>query len=136
MRRALLVPTASLKFVYSELGIFDRNGALLANLRGGIDRRHPSGFYHRSADRWDPSTRRFYYTIYENRNHTGVLDPGIGWGFSAVGSPESAADFCNYFTRFDYGGAFPDGNFRDFPQLGTTRDFLLIGTNRITFGGF
>src|SRR5262249_25616847 len=83
---------------------------------------------------WDPASRRFYYAVYENRNHSGCCDPGIAWGFSTTAFPLSETDFCSYFMRFDYGGGYPDGTFPDYPQLGTTQDFLLIGANRFTFG--
>lgn len=129
-------PDRLVEFVNTRFGIFDREGTLLADgsaeeLTGATD----GDFISDPQLLWDPSSRRFYYTIYENRNHTGVLDPGIAWGFSTAESPNAASDFCKYFTRFDYGGAFPDGTFSDFPQLGTTQHFLLIGANRFTFGG-
>jgi hypothetical protein len=128
-------PDRFIEFVNTELGIFDRNGTLLANVSAEeLTGASPGDFTSDPQILWDPSSLRFYYTIYENRNHTGVLDPGIAWGFSAGVSPAAAADFCKYFARFNYGGTFPDGVFPDFPQLGTTHDYLLIGANRFTFG--
>jgi len=127
-------PTRLVEVVNNRLGIFDRQGTLLA---GGsiaeLTGADPNDFSTDPQILWDPSSRRFYYTIYLNRNHAACCDPGIAWGFSTTASPSSLADFCGYFTRFDYGGTFPDGTFPDFPQLGTTQDFLLIGINRFTF---
>lgn len=129
-------PDRLIQLVNTRFGIFARSGALFAEgsvreLTGATE----GDFVSDPQILWDPSSRRFYYAIYENRNHAGVLDPGIAWGFSTSPSPSSPADFCKYFTRFNYGGAFPEGVFPDFPQLGTTREFLFIGANRFTFGG-
>lgn len=130
-------PDRLVQLVNSRFGIFDRQGTLLADGSSAeLSGANEGDFITDPQILWDPSSQRFYYTIYENRNHAGVLDPGIAWGFSTTASPGSAVDFCKYFTRFDYGGTFPDGTFPDFPQLGTTRDLILIGANRFTFGSF
>jgi hypothetical protein len=105
-------PEQFIQLVNTRFGIFDRSGALLAqvpvqDLTGATT----DDFVADPQILWDPSSRRFYYAIYENRNHTGVLDPGIAWGFSTSPSPSSPADFCKYFTRFTYGGTFLDGVF-------------------------
>jgi hypothetical protein len=74
---------------------------------------------------WDPLTRRFYFSVFENRGSTGPQE-GIAWGFSKTASPSSAAGFCSYFDEFNYGAtSFPDRQ-----SLGDTEDFLLIGSNR------
>jgi hypothetical protein len=83
---------------------------------------------------WDPSTDRFYFSIFENNVPPGSTTPyeGIAWGFSTTANPHSASDFCKYFDAFNYGTtSFPDRE-----TLGDTSDFLLIGSDRYgTTGG-
>ncbi len=74
---------------------------------------------------WDPSSNRFYFSIFENRG-TNTPDEGIAWGFSKTANPKKASDFCTYFNGFNYGAiSFPDRQ-----SLGDSSDFLLIGSNR------
>ena len=68
---------------------------------------------------WDPQTNRFYYTADQINS---ASDHVLAFGFSKTATPNSAADFCQY--TFNYGAEFPD-----YPKLGDTRDFLLIGSN-------
>jgi hypothetical protein len=68
---------------------------------------------------WDPSTRRFYYVADDVYS---AIDNRLAFGFSKTASPSSAADFCKYVIKF--GPRFPD-----YPKLGDTKDFLLIGAN-------
>ncbi|MES2353424.1 MAG: dockerin type I domain-containing protein [Pseudomonadota bacterium] len=127
-------PTRLVEFINTRLGIFDRHGILLdSGSAQQFTGANASAFVSDPQILWDPSSQRFYYTIYENRSHAGGADPGIAWGFSTTSSPSSLSDFCNYFSRFTYGGQFPYGVFPDFPQLGMTRDFLLVGANRFSF---
>jgi hypothetical protein len=68
---------------------------------------------------WDPDTNRFYYSTADTESNT---DNRIAFGFSKTSTPSSAADFCKY--------TIPLGSIHaDFPRLGDTQDFLLIGTN-------
>jgi hypothetical protein len=54
----------------------------------------------------------------------------LALGFSKTSSPATAADFCHYFVNF---GA----NFPDYPKLGDTANFWLVGTNDFnSAGGF
>lgn len=68
---------------------------------------------------WDPTTSRFYYAMDDviSRN-----DNRVAFGFSKGASPTSAADWCKYSVGF--GSKFPD-----FPKLGDSRYFEIIGTN-------
>jgi hypothetical protein len=68
---------------------------------------------------WDPGTGRFYYAGLILVSPT---DNELTFGFSKTPSPNSAADFCNY--AIGYGRELPD-----YPKLGDTRDFALIGVN-------
>jgi hypothetical protein len=68
---------------------------------------------------WDPGTKRFYYA---GLILVSATDNRLTFGFSKTGSPNSAADFCKYTISF--GTELPD-----FPKLGDTSDFGLIGAN-------
>src|SRR5947208_13672502 len=50
----------------------------------------------------------------------------MDWGFSKDSNPTSIpGSFCYYETGFGYATT----SFPDYPKLGTTKDFLLIGVN-------
>jgi hypothetical protein len=68
---------------------------------------------------WDPGTGRFYYAGLILVSPT---DNRLTFGFSKTASPNSAADFCQY--AIGYGKALPD-----YPKLGDTQNFSLIGVN-------
>jgi hypothetical protein len=73
---------------------------------------------------WDPDTRRFYYVALDFSYN--ILDVG----FSKTDSPSSAADWCKYSADYGYGTNIPD-----YPKLGDTRDFWLIGVNVFNSSG-
>jgi hypothetical protein len=73
---------------------------------------------------WDPGTSRFYYAM---DHMVGTNDVRIAWGFSLTDTPDSPVDWCHY--SFDFGVYGPTGDFPDYPKLGDTADFLLIGVN-------
>jgi len=68
---------------------------------------------------WDPTTNRFYYAADDIVSPT---NNRVLFGFSKTASPSSASDWCNY--NVPYGVPFPD-----FPKLGDSRDFAIIGVN-------
>lgn len=74
---------------------------------------------------WDPSTKRFYISIFENAGTT-TSKAGIAWGFSKAAKPTGPSDFCTYFNTFNYGST----SFPDLEKLGDTSDFLLITSDR------
>jgi hypothetical protein len=79
---------------------------------------------------WDPSSNRFYFSIFENRGST-TPDEGIAWGFSKNARPTGPSDVCTYFSNFNYGAtSYPDRE-----SLGDTSDFLLIGSDRFSTEG-
>jgi hypothetical protein len=77
---------------------------------------------------WDPALNRFFYTTMDlNSGSTGgnLLD----FGFSTTGTPTlSASSWCRYSIGF--GSTIPD-----YPKLGDTTNFLLIGTNDFSGSG-
>lgn len=69
---------------------------------------------------WDPTTNRFYYT---GDAVFGDTDNRLAYGFSKTASPTNlTTDWCKY--QVEYGVDFPD-----YPKLGDSRDFALIGVN-------
>jgi hypothetical protein len=69
---------------------------------------------------WDPGTSRFYYATDDIVSSTENL---FTFGFSTSSTPTlSASSWCRYGLNF--GSTFPD-----YPKLGDTKDFLLVGTN-------
>jgi hypothetical protein len=67
---------------------------------------------------WDPATNRFYYVVLD------ISRSVFAVGFSKTGSPNGSADWCRYIANFGYGTNLPD-----FPKLGDTQDFWVIGAN-------
>ena len=71
---------------------------------------------------WDPTLSRFFYTTID----TGSGSSGgnlLTFGFSTTATPTlSASSWCRYSVGF--GSTLPD-----YPKLGDTKDFMLIGTN-------
>jgi hypothetical protein len=68
---------------------------------------------------WDGQQNRFFYAADQVVSPT---DNRIAFGWSKTATPSSALDFCKYYSAF--GSEFPD-----YPKLGDTRDFLLVGVN-------
>ena len=74
---------------------------------------------------WDPTTGRFYYAADDVVSNS---DNRLAFGFSKTASPSSAADFCKYSIGF--GTVFPD-----FPKLGDSQPFAMIGSNLFSGSG-
>lgn len=68
---------------------------------------------------WDATTNRFYYAADDVVSDT---NNKIAFGFSKTANPSSAADWCKYAVSF--GSTFPD-----YPKLGDSKNFAIIGTN-------
>jgi hypothetical protein len=73
---------------------------------------------------WDPTTSRFYYTMIDVVSQT---QNNLAFGFSKSASPSSgsSSDWCKY--SIPYGSQFPD-----YPKLGDSKYFALIGVNVFT----
>ena len=78
---------------------------------------------------WDPGTNRFFYTTMD----TGSGSSGgnlLMFGWSTTATPTlSASSWCRFALGF--GSTLPD-----YPKLGDTKDFMLIGTNNFTGSSF
>lgn len=75
---------------------------------------------------WDPTGSRFYAVADQVASAT---DNRIAFAFSKTASPSGAADWCTYFLG--YGADFPD-----YPKLGDSTNFALIGVNVFTGNNF
>jgi hypothetical protein len=77
---------------------------------------------------WEPALNRFFYTTMD----TGSGAAGgnlLDFGFSTTATPTlSASSWCRYNVGF--GSTVPD-----YPKLGDTKDFVLIGTNDFSASG-
>jgi hypothetical protein len=72
---------------------------------------------------WDPGTNRFYYATDDVVSSTQNF---LAFGFSTTATPTlSASSWCRY--NLSFGATFPD-----YPKLGDTKDFMLIGSNNFT----
>lgn len=72
---------------------------------------------------WDPGTSRFFYAADDIVSSTENL---LDIGFSTTATPTlSASSWCRYSMNF--GSTFPD-----YPKLGDTKDFELIGVNEFS----
>jgi hypothetical protein len=76
---------------------------------------------------WDPGTNRFYYATDDIVSSTQNF---LNFGFSTTATPTlSASSWCRY--NLSFGATFPD-----YPKLGDTKDFMLIGSNNFSGSSF
>jgi hypothetical protein len=115
-------PTRYIQLVNRQAGIFNRttgviigSGTLkeLANI-APVNNFDPQII-------WDPTTNRFYYVMVSIFNR--LSDNRLSYGFSKTASPSNVTtDWCRYTLSF--GARFPD-----FPKLGDSALFAIIGVN-------
>ena len=114
-------PKNYIEAINGTFGLYKRSGALVASaawntLFGG-------GFFSYSDPQvlWDPHTQRFYLLIWDTTNAT------MKWALSKTDSPTTltSASWCVYTSTFGYN----PNDAPDYPKLGQTKDFLLIGVN-------
>jgi hypothetical protein len=109
--------------IYSRAGSLLNNGSLssLTGISGGL-------FGYSLSDpqlMWDAKTQRFYYSaIYYDAF---LIDTGLAIGWSKTATPASSSDFCKWAIQF--GGELPD-----YPKLGDSSDFLMVGYNEFGNG--
>ncbi|MCI0465877.1 MAG: hypothetical protein L0Y57_02555 [Beijerinckiaceae bacterium] len=119
--------TRYIQLVNTEAGIFNRaNGALLAkgtlNQLAGLD---PEIVSFDPQIIWDGQTDRFYYVMDSIFSDT---DNRLSFGFSKTSSPANVTTaFCHYTLGFKT-------RFPDYPKLGDSKHFIIIGSN--VFDGF
>ena len=112
-------PNSYIELINLRFGIYGRDGTLISQGTMQDLTNLPQDELSDPQVAWDPSTGLFYYLILDfNTNEFGV-------GWSRTANPQSAADFCKYVANFGYGSFI----LPDYPKLGFSRDFLLIGSN-------
>jgi hypothetical protein len=74
---------------------------------------------------WDAQTNRFYFAA---DAVVSAADNKVAFGFSKTASPSSSADWCKYVVNFG-------STFADFPKLGDSQHFAIIGTNLFNGSG-
>lgn len=116
-------PTRFVELSNPTFTIWDRSGN--AVFSGGAEQLHGSFGAFDPQIMWDPDSRRFYFSS-ASMAFTSREGSGLHWGFSRTDTPNGPADWCRYFEAFDFAGDYPD-----YPRLGTTRDFVLVGANRL-----
>jgi len=117
-------PSSYIEAINLQLAIYDRSGALIdkapfATLTGTGDDQlsDPQVLF-------DIRSNRFYYVILDVGSLTDPVST-MEYGFSKTNNPTSLpGDFCNYTIDFGWGGTVAD-----YPKMGTTQDFVLIGVN-------
>jgi hypothetical protein len=112
-------PTRYVELTNPRVGIYNRDGSLVA--ADDVDALTGLDLYETTDPQiiWDPTTQRFYYLFADLVHNT------LAWGFSKTDSPSGfRGEWCRYTADFGYGSLFPD-----YPKLGDTADFLLVGVN-------
>jgi len=129
-------PTRYIELVNDRFGIYDRSGNVIST--GGLQ-----GFVDANTDCvtdpqiiWDPGTNRFYYVVLEFSHFVGPGCVGgendenrLYIGFSRTASPTNGtSSWCKYVLPYF---PPPEGSdvLPDYPKLGDTSNFLLIGSN-------
>jgi hypothetical protein len=111
-------PSVFVEVINSDMAIFNRQGTKLSSATFNTIT-GDSGSLSDPIVLWDPDTQRFYYNVWNIDTQT------MDWGFSRTANPTSTSAFCNYITGFGYATS----EFPDYPKLGQTKGFLLIGVN-------
>jgi hypothetical protein len=122
-------PTRYVETVNLNFSIYDRTGAELST--GTLNQlagRPESDFIFDPQVIWDPQTQRFYYAMDDVVGNFANSLLAFGWSMTAT--PTTAADFCHF--TFDY----PGDLFPDYPKLGDSQDWGLIGANVFDPPGF
>jgi len=114
-------PNSYVEAINLQLALYSRTGGLMSTvpmegLFGGV---HFN--YSDPQALWDPNTNRFYLLIWDTTNAT------MRWAFSKTSNPATVTpvDWCVYTSSFGYS----PNDAPDYPKLGQTKDFLLIGVD-------
>ncbi len=123
-------PNSYIELINLRYGIYGRDGNLLSSGSEGDFAALMGLPVSELSDPqilWDPGAQRFYYLALD------VAHYGFAFGYSKSASPQSGADFCKYILNYGYANT---ATLPDYPKLGVTRDFVLIGSNDFLLASF
>src|SRR5947207_4969865 len=114
-------PSSYIEIINLKVAIYTRAGGLTTSANLSTLTGHSQFSLSDPMVLWDPDTQRFYYNVWD------VSQSTMAWGFSKTDNPTTIpGSFCNYTNTFGYN---PSTDIPDYPKLGQTKDFLLIGVN-------
>lgn len=121
-------PDRYIETVNTQYAIYSRSGTLINSGSLSALTGITTGLFGYSLSdpqmMWDAKTQRFYYSaVYFDSLF--FSENGIAIGWSKTATPTSASDFCQYAISF--GSEVPD-----YPKLGDSSDFLLVGYNEFS----
>ena len=113
------------EIINSNIALYTRTGSLVVTQTLSHLTNHTLAQLSDPMMLWDPHTQRFYFLVWNVSNAT------MDWGFSKDDNPQNldsntaSADWCSYETGFGY----QTTNLPDYPKLGQSKFFLMIGVN-------
>jgi hypothetical protein len=114
-------PSSFVEVINLKIAIYNRTGGLITSANLSTLTGHSQFSLSDPMTLWDAHTQRFYYNVWD------VSQSTMAWGFSKTTNPTSIpSSFCNYTSSFGYN---PASDIPDYPKLGQTKGFLLIGVN-------
>jgi hypothetical protein len=120
-------PNSYIEIINLQMAIYNRLGAPISTANLHTLTGHSQFGLSDPMVLWDPNTQRFYYNVWD----TGSAGPPanaqtMAWGFSKNNNPTTIpTSFCNYTSHFGYSTS----EFPDYPKLGQSQNFLMIGVN-------
>jgi hypothetical protein len=113
-------PSSYIEIINLQLAIYNRTGGLIKSANLQTLTGHNQFSLSDPMILWDVASQRFFYNVWD------VSQATMAWGFSKDSNPtQIPTSWCNYTSSFGYSA----GTYPDYPKLGQTRDFLLIGIN-------
>jgi hypothetical protein len=113
-------PHSYIESINLQIGIYNRTGAVIATGSLQTLTGHPQFNMTDPMVLWDPDTKRFYYNAWD------TTQASMAFGFSKSSNPTNlGAEWCKYTATFGYAST----NAPDYPKLGQTKNFLLMGVN-------
>jgi hypothetical protein len=113
-------PNSYVEIINLKVAIYNRTGGAIASANLSTLTGHSQFNLSDPMVLWDPDTQRFYYNVWD------VSQATMAWGFSKNNNPTTIpGSWCNFTANFGY----TTSEFPDYPKLGQTKNFLLIGVN-------
>ena len=113
-------PMSYIEIINLQLGIYTRAGGTTAT--GNLQTLTGHSQFNLSDPMilWDPNTQRFFYNVWD------TTQASMAFGFSKSKNPTNLGNaWCKYTATFGYATSSAP----DYPKLGQTKNFLLIGVN-------